>query len=174
MCARLCIHGLHLLLWACANPALDEIGQKSQSEFIRELFQQDGNKQANARATQAANRKTIGKQFQDQLVQLMKTLNATEPHFVRCIKPNPLKSAHSFYGKMVLEQLKYSGVLESIAIRRAGYSARFKHEEFISRFHVLTKRKDKANLKNWVKNIASDAQLPPASYGLVRKESEVL
>ena len=31
---------------------------------------------------------TLGGQFRLQLADLMKTLNATEPHYIRCIKPN--------------------------------------------------------------------------------------
>ena len=34
---------------------------------------------------------TLGTQFKNQLSDLMTTLNGTEPHFVRCMKPNDLK-----------------------------------------------------------------------------------
>jgi hypothetical protein len=34
---------------------------------------------------------TLGTQFKMQLADLMTTLNSTEPHFVRCMKPNDLK-----------------------------------------------------------------------------------
>eukprot|EP00959_Pyramimonas_sp_CCMP1952_P443695 9288606-Pyramimonas_sp.AAC.1 len=57
-------------------------------------------------------------------------LNATAPHYIRCIKPNGRKAAASFNGGMVLQQLQYSGALESIHIRRAGYSARFLYPAF--------------------------------------------
>jgi myosin heavy subunit len=34
-------------------------------------------------------------------------LNKTEPHYVRCIKPNANKAAMEFDGQMTLEQLQY-------------------------------------------------------------------
>lgn len=37
-----------------------------------------------------ASKKTLGSQFKEQQQQLMTTLNATYPHFVRCMKPNKL------------------------------------------------------------------------------------
>ncbi|XP_042338096.1 unconventional myosin-Vb-like, partial [Plectropomus leopardus] len=40
-------------------------------------------------------RKTVGHQFRSSLQLLMETLNATTPHYVRCIKPNDYKEAFS-------------------------------------------------------------------------------
>ncbi|CAB1352918.1 unnamed protein product [Coregonus sp. 'balchen'] len=41
-------------------------------------------------------RKTVGHQFRSSLQLLMETLNATTPHYVRCIKPNDEKEAFSW------------------------------------------------------------------------------
>ncbi|XP_016334409.1 unconventional myosin-Vb-like, partial [Sinocyclocheilus anshuiensis] len=38
-------------------------------------------------------RKTVGTQFRNSLHLLMETLNATTPHYVRCIKPNDFKES---------------------------------------------------------------------------------
>jgi hypothetical protein len=58
----------------------------------------------------------------NQVDELMKLLSDCELHYVRCIKPNNLKASQCFEGAMVLTQLQYSGVLETIKIRRAGYA----------------------------------------------------
>jgi hypothetical protein len=49
---------------------------------------------------------------QDQLNGLMFTLNATEPHFIRCFKPNERKIKDDFDAHFVVRQLRYgaSGV----------------------------------------------------------------
>ncbi|KAK3246389.1 hypothetical protein CYMTET_44072 [Cymbomonas tetramitiformis] len=68
--------------------------------------------------------KMVGAQFKQQMQTLMLKLSKMQRHYIRCIKPNSKKVADDFDGRMVLEQLRYSGVLESINIRQAGYGGR--------------------------------------------------
>ena len=44
---------------------------------------------------------TVGAKFRRQLGELMATLSATQPHYVRCIKPNTLKVCDNFDDDMV-------------------------------------------------------------------------
>ena len=61
---------------------------------------------------------TLGTQFKMQLADLMVVLNATNPHFVRCMKPNDLKTPHTFQAGMMLAQLRYAGLLEVRPLQR--------------------------------------------------------
>ncbi|PWA43478.1 IQ motif, EF-hand binding site [Artemisia annua] len=80
---------------------------------------------------------SIGSRFKLQLQQLMETLNATEPHYVRCVKPNN-KLKHSIFENVnILQQLRCGGVLEAIRISCAGYPTRRPFFEFINRFGLL-------------------------------------
>lgn len=54
----------------------------------------------------------------------MKTLEACQPFFVRCIKPNETKSPLTIERELCIRQLRYSGMMETIRIRRAGYPIR--------------------------------------------------
>ncbi|CAG5135330.1 unnamed protein product, partial [Candidula unifasciata] len=83
------------------------------------------------------NKKTVGSQFRDSLCSLMDTLNATSPHYIRCIKPNDLKEAFLFEPKRAVEQLRACGVLETIRISAAGYPSRWTYPEFFQRYRVL-------------------------------------
>lgn len=56
------------------------------------------------------------------------------PWFVRCIKPNSEKAAMKFDMLIVLEQLRYSGMLETISIRKTGYPIRMKFQQFAERW----------------------------------------
>lgn len=64
----------------------------------------------------------------------MQRLEATEPHFIRCIKPNTQQLANVVDQKLVLQQLKCCGVLEVVRISRAGYPTRYTHSEFSNRY----------------------------------------
>ncbi|KAG7321111.1 hypothetical protein KOW79_015526 [Hemibagrus wyckioides] len=87
-------------------------------------------------------RKTVGTQFRSSLHLLMETLNATTPHYVRCIKPNDLKEAFVFDSKRAVQQLRACGVLETIRISAAGYPSRWTYPDFFNRYRVLMKKKD--------------------------------
>ncbi|KAK5900218.1 hypothetical protein CgunFtcFv8_025193 [Champsocephalus gunnari] len=87
-------------------------------------------------------RKTVGHQFRSSLSMLMETLNATTPHYVRCIKPNDFKEAFSFDSKRAVQQLRACGVLETIRISAAGYPSRWTYPDFFSRYRVLLKKSD--------------------------------
>ncbi|XP_068131564.1 unconventional myosin-Va isoform X3 [Hyperolius riggenbachi] len=87
-------------------------------------------------------KKTVGTQFRNSLHLLMETLNATTPHYVRCIKPNDFKYPFTFDSKRAVQQLRACGVLETIRISAAGFPSRWTYQEFFSRYRVLMKQKD--------------------------------
>ncbi|KAJ6438711.1 myosin V [Purpureocillium lavendulum] len=86
----------------------------------------------------AVNRKpTLGGIFRSSLIELMHTINNTDVHYIRCIKPNEAKEAWQFEGPMVLSQLRACGVLETVRISCAGYPTRWTYEEFALRYYML-------------------------------------
>jgi myosin-5 len=86
----------------------------------------------------ATNRKpTLGGIFKSSLIELMHTINNTDVHYIRCIKPNESKEAWMFEGPMVLSQLRACGVLETVRISCAGYPTRWTFEEFALRYYML-------------------------------------
>ncbi|XP_056134161.1 unconventional myosin-Va [Lampris incognitus] len=106
-------------------------------------------------------KKTVGCQFRNSLQMLMETLNATTPHYVRCIKPNDFKLPFSFDPKRAVQQLRACGVLETIRISAAGFPSRWTYQEFFSRYRVLMKQKDvlpdkKITCKNVLERLVQD------------------
>ena len=49
--------------------------------------------------------------FVQQILTLMDKIGESNPHFARCIKPNPSNLALQLVNVPVLEQLRYGGVL---------------------------------------------------------------
>ncbi|KXL51019.1 hypothetical protein M433DRAFT_7133 [Acidomyces richmondensis BFW] len=89
------------------------------------------------RSAAAARKPTLGGIFKTSLIELMNTINSTDVHYIRCIKPNEGKEAWKFEGPMVLSQLRACGVLETVRISCAGYPTRWTYEDFALRYYML-------------------------------------
>uniref|UniRef100_A0A8C5RUX6 Unconventional myosin-Va n=1 Tax=Laticauda laticaudata TaxID=8630 RepID=A0A8C5RUX6_LATLA len=110
-------------------------------------------------------KKTVGHQFRNSLHLLMETLNATTPHYVRCIKPNDFKFPFMFDEKRTVQQLRACGVLETIRISAAGFPSRWTYQEFFSRYRVLMKQKDVlSDRKQTCKNVLEKLILDKDKY----------
>ncbi|GMH79381.1 hypothetical protein TL16_g08126, partial [Triparma laevis f. inornata] len=118
---------------------LAELMRSSSVNLIaEELFSGDVENISNER-TSTGKYKTQSRKFADQLNGLVTMLLTTQPHYIRCIKPNPDKSPLLYQGKMVEEQLLYSGVFEATDIRKKGYPFRLTHLRFYRKFWLLAK-----------------------------------
>ncbi|XP_052358044.1 unconventional myosin-X-like isoform X3 [Oncorhynchus keta] len=108
----------------------------SRFDFIYDLFERVGsrNGEETLKMGTARRKPTVSSQFRDSLHSLMNTLSASNPFFVRCIKPNMNKNANMFDPEVVLNQLRYSGMLETVKIRRAGFPVRRTFTDFYSRY----------------------------------------
>jgi len=108
---------------------------------------------------------SLGAQFARQLTALMAKLHATQPHFVKCIKPNTEKKGGMYVEDEVLTQLRYTGIFGLCQLRKAGYSDRPTLQEFYMRYRVLGRPwpKDAAAL---VQSLSRAGILKPNMYVL--------
>merc|ERR1719328_714857 len=81
--------------------------------------------------------KTVTSVYLVQLAELMGTLNATEPHFIRCIVPNTHKKPLETETPLIMHQLTCNGVLEGIRICMRGFPNRIMYPDFKSRYQIL-------------------------------------
>ncbi|XP_064183579.1 unconventional myosin-X [Anguilla rostrata] len=118
--------------------------KESRLDFIYDLFEQVGSRSSEETIKMGTARRkpTVSSQFRDSLHALMATLSASNPFFVRCIKPNMQKNANIFDPEVVLNQLRYSGMLETVKIRRAGFPVRRTFKDFFSRYKIILKDKN--------------------------------
>ncbi|XP_050101320.1 myosin heavy chain, muscle isoform X9 [Anopheles aquasalis] len=80
---------------------------------------------------------TVSSSYKEQLNNLMTTLKSTQPHFVRCIIPNEMKTAGVVDAHLVMHQLTCNGVLEGIRICRKGFPNRMMYPDFKLRYLIL-------------------------------------
>ena len=124
------------------HPDMCGVLKNSELPFLQNLFADPaGEEAAGGGGRRGGNKKkkvkTLAAQFKEQLVELMEKLNATEPHFIRCMKPNKKKVGNLFEADMMLMQLRYSGLLEVCRIRQIGYPVRRDFDQFLSRYLCL-------------------------------------
>ncbi|XP_041650899.1 unconventional myosin-IXAb-like isoform X4 [Cheilinus undulatus] len=106
---------------------------------------------------------SISAQFQASLNKLMETLDQSEPYFVKCIRSNAEKLPLRFNDSLVLRQLRYMGMLETVRIRQSGYSIKYTFQEFVRHFHVLLPRGTNPT-KSGIREFFRRIHLPPAGY----------
>merc|ERR1719392_223217 len=81
--------------------------------------------------------KTVSSVYLVQLGELMSTLHATEPHFIRCIVPNTHKQPLQVETELIMHQLTCNGVLEGIRVCMLGFPNRMLYPDFKSRYAIL-------------------------------------
>uniref|UniRef100_A0A4W3K6C4 Myosin VC n=1 Tax=Callorhinchus milii TaxID=7868 RepID=A0A4W3K6C4_CALMI len=131
--------------------------KKSKLSLLADFFQDDessvGNLKPHIKVKPARpgfksfkkqHRTSVGSKFRNSLHLLMETLNATTPHYVRCIKPNDSKLPFEYDSKRVVQQLRACGVLETIRISAQSYPSRWTYYEFFSRYRILMTQQDLA------------------------------
>ncbi|KAI4797686.1 hypothetical protein KUCAC02_024926 [Chaenocephalus aceratus] len=133
-----------------------QLVHSSKNKFIKQIFQADvamflcGYQQPSTsipKFQRSENPKNSAPQFKRSLEMLMRTLSVCQPFFVRCIKPNEFKKPMLFDRELCIRQLRYSGMMETIRIRRAGYPIRYTFVEFVDRYRVLMPGVKPANIQ---------------------------
>ena len=119
------------------NTDIVDAFETSKNKLIKYLFK-NNNDDKKVNGPKKLKSDSLSKQFKKQLDDLIKMLSQSNPRYVKCIKPNNLKSPGIFESLDVNRQLLSAGVLESIKIRKQGYSIRRTHEEFVRKYIPLT------------------------------------
>nr|XP_012779321.2 unconventional myosin-XV [Maylandia zebra] len=122
---------------------------QSKNRMVSSLFWKHSEslsqQRSNVRRSSAARRyqaNTVSAKFQSSLQELLEKMERCNPYFVRCIKPNHLKEPGMFDMELVKTQLHYSGIMETIHIRKEGYPIRLHFHSFLSRYKALLCLKD--------------------------------
>merc|ERR1712186_208344 len=108
--------------------------------------------------------KTVSSFYKTQLDDLMKTLNATDPAFIRCVVPNTHKIPGGVEPGLVMHQYQCNGVLAGIAICRKGFPNKMTYPEFKQRYNIIAAqlvakaKNDKAAANSLLEKIQLDKE----------------
>ncbi|XP_056253856.1 unconventional myosin-IXAa isoform X9 [Seriola aureovittata] len=106
---------------------------------------------------------SISAQFQASLNKLMETLGQSEPYFVKCIRSNAEKLPLRFNDNLVLRQLRYTGMLETVRIRQSGYNIKYSFKDFVHHFCVLLPEGTRAT-REGIQQCLDQLDLEPDGY----------
>merc|ERR1719461_1710722 len=73
--------------------------------------------------------------FSQQLINLITTLNITEPYFCRAMKPNWNKSKAEWDDTLIEDQLRSGGLIEALRVLKLGYPTRVPYQRIWDKFH---------------------------------------
>uniref|UniRef100_A0A3B1KD92 Myosin 1D n=1 Tax=Astyanax mexicanus TaxID=7994 RepID=A0A3B1KD92_ASTMX len=76
--------------------------------------------------------------FKNSMISLVENLASKEPYYVRCIKPNDVKSPLLFEYERCKHQVEYLGLLENLRVRRAGFANRQTYPRFLQRYKMIS------------------------------------
>merc|ERR1712214_104345 len=108
--------------------------------------------------------KTVSSFYKAQLDDLMKTLYATDPSFIRCVVPNTHKKPGMVDSGLVMHQYQCNGVLAGIAICRKGFPNKITYPDFKQRYNILAAaavakaKKDKDQAKAVLDKVKLEAE----------------
>ncbi|CAH1772774.1 unnamed protein product [Owenia fusiformis] len=108
----------------------ESLSRKAAKKLLKEKAKHSG-------APDSAVQKTVSAYFTSSLTELMRKLLEAEPQFIRCIKPNTDQRPNIFDSRIILQQLRYTGVLETVRIRRMGFPTRLPLEVFVKRYRII-------------------------------------
>nr|AFS69160.1 myosin A [Babesia sp. BQ1/Lintan] len=143
---------------------LVECVNASTNETINNLFEN-----VNVTRGKLAKGQLIGSQFMSQLDALMKLINSTDSHFIRCVKPNESKQPLEFNSVKIIVQLHALSIIEALQLRKLGYSYRRPFELFLEQYKYIDLgiTNDKSlDPKTAAGRLAESANLKTGDYAL--------
>ncbi|XP_025053284.1 myosin XVB [Alligator sinensis] len=120
-----------------------DIFSQSRLKLVSKIFQKAKNHHSQHRelGTKGKGLKhpasTLVSRFHQSLLDLTAKLGRSHAFFIRCITPNSKKLSNIFDVEYVTCQLRHSGILEAIHIRKEGYPIRIPFQPFLVRYGTL-------------------------------------
>eukprot|EP01124_Arcella_intermedia_P033133 TRINITY_DN7861_c0_g1_i2.p1 TRINITY_DN7861_c0_g1~~TRINITY_DN7861_c0_g1_i2.p1 ORF type:complete len:1374 (-),score=438.93 TRINITY_DN7861_c0_g1_i2:103-4224(-) len=150
------------------NADIAKLLSASSLPLIRELFftEEKGEstdlprKRVERKKVEQSSKISVCQSFRKDLENLCSLLQTANRHYVRCIKPNPHKEPNNPIPAYILQQLLSNGVIETIALRKAGYSNKMSIESFYHRYAILNEQMEqtKESISEYLSQLLNDEE----------------
>lgn len=121
--------------------AAQNLLETAPSQLVKDVFavqtRETEDRSGGEKKKAGGKQKTVGQQFKEQLNSLIANVEKTDPHYIRCLKPNDAAKPSMLTRSRLTEQLRYGGVLEAVRVARAGYPVRLNHTAFFQRYRMI-------------------------------------
>ncbi|KFH00513.1 myosin K, partial [Toxoplasma gondii VAND] len=116
----------------------------------------------------SSRRSTLSAQFASQLQQVLKALQETSCHFIRCVKPNRVQEAGIFEDAYVHRQLRCSGMSDLLRVMADGFPCRLPYVELWRRYETKLPMalREALNPRDFASLVLEALCLPRGSYRL--------
>lgn len=115
-------------------PTVDMVLCESSVKFIATVLNETRERQDPRRQATGMALTSLSRRFSKELNSLLVELQAGETQFVRCIKPNEKGAPRQFSPRLVLEQLRASGVFEAVELMKKGFPIRLPFTSLYGKF----------------------------------------
>ncbi|XP_076453180.1 unconventional myosin-XIX-like [Babylonia areolata] len=105
----------------------------SDNPFVHQLFAS----YTEPESPTGRKKKTVLTKFKSSLDNLMSSIEQSDVHYIRCLRPNMTNVPGVFQDPYVLQQLRACGTIESVNICRKGYPARMPYWSFMQRYSLV-------------------------------------
>jgi hypothetical protein len=91
---------------------------------------------------------SVSSTFSQQMTKLCSLLNSTACHFVRCVKPNQGMKLGVFNRSVVVEQLRWMGLVQTCEVLQAGLPTRVSYQQIDDTYRAILPEKTRKLFKN--------------------------
>jgi len=107
--------------------SLEQLMKSSKNELCEALFAKPGEKGQTSAA----------KFYIEQLADLMDAIRETDYSFIKCIKPNALSKPDFMDKAYIADQIKWSGVMDTLLVCSRGFPEHCEYQQFVDEFSSL-------------------------------------
>jgi myosin-5 len=147
--------------------SLENLMRTSKLELVKDTLFATSTGNISSRSRRAQQITTsVGKFYIEQLSDLCDAIRETDYSFIKCIKPNAQSKPNAFDPIYIADQIKWSGVVETLQVCARGFPEHIAYLDFVKRFASLANITEVPNetplasLKEMAKTIL-DGSCPP-------------